>query len=153
MDNKASAHLCIAQTEDLDALVAMVRALNAEDGHPVEGDLHAPLSTLLAEPALGCVFLIEVAGKTIGYAILCHGFSVEYGGRDCFLDEIYIAPGHRTAGHGREALRQLEAWARDEGICAMHLEVMPGNPAARLYERTGFRDRNSRFMSKRLAQT
>jgi len=35
-------------------------------------------------------------GQAAGYAATCSGFSIEFGGRDAFIDELHIAPGHRA---------------------------------------------------------
>lgn len=135
---------------DAAKLCAMIAAFNAEDGHPLRADVSSALCALIADPALGAAFVIEQGASIAGYAILCHGFSLEYGGRDTILDEIYLLPEFRGRGIGAAVLRDLYRWASAEGLRAIHLEVMADNPAMRLYHRQGFVDRGSRFMSRRL---
>ena len=141
-----------AQAGDLDALCEMIAAFNAEDGHPLENPVRPVLAKLIADATLGQAFMIEADRETIGYVILCHSFSIEFGGHDTILDEIYIRPDARGKGYGTKILHALEDWSLENGLVAIHLEVMAENPAAGLYRRTGYRDRGSRFMSKRLPQ-
>ena len=141
-----------AQASDLDALCEMIATFNAEDGHALERPVAPVLAELVADAALGQAFMIEENGESIGYVILCHSFSIEFGGHDTILDEIYIRPDARGKGRGTAVLQALEDWALGNGMVAIHLEVMGENPAADLYRRTGYRDRGSRFMSKRLSQ-
>ncbi|MCB1482446.1 MAG: GNAT family N-acetyltransferase [Rhodobiaceae bacterium] len=141
-----------AQAGDLDALCEMIAAFNAEDGHPLENPVRPVLAKLIADATLGQAFMIEADRETIGYVILCHSFSIEFGGHDTILDEIYIHPDARGKGYGTKILHALEDWSLENGLVAIHLEVMAENPAAALYRRTGYRDRDSRFMSKRLPQ-
>ena len=142
-----------AQADDLDALCEMIATFNAEDGHALENPVRPVLEKLLSDSSLGQAFMIETDAETIGYVILCHSFSIEFGGHDTILDEIYIRPDARGKGYGTAILRELEDWAASNGLVAIHLEVMGANPAAALYRRTGYRDRGSRFMSKRIANT
>ena len=126
-----------AKAADIDWLVGAVTALAREDGHAVAPDIAALLAGLIGDEHLGTAFVLRADGTAIGYAILCHGYSLEYGGRDTILDEIYIAPEHRGSGAGTAAMAALERWAVAQGFKAMHLEVMTGNRAERLYRRQG----------------
>ncbi|MCZ7658080.1 MAG: GNAT family N-acetyltransferase [Xanthobacteraceae bacterium] len=89
-------------------------------------------------------------GRIAGYAVLCFGYTVEYGGRDAFVDDIYVAPELRGRGHGAALYAALEAAARASGCRALHLEVMPDNAMRGWYEGLGYRDRGSAMLSKRL---
>lgn len=139
-------------TADLAPLQQLVAAYHAEDR--VSHDA-AALPTILApllDGTAGYVWFIEANGTAVGYVALCYGYSIEFGGRDAFVDEIYVAPTHRGRGIGATALHLLDARARALGVRAIHLEVDHANPAARLYERVGFRARDRyRLMSKPLA--
>jgi GNAT superfamily N-acetyltransferase len=44
----------------------------------------------------------------LGYIVLAFGFSFETGGRNAFIDELYVAPEHRGKGIARRA-RELSA--------------------------------------------
>jgi ribosomal protein S18 acetylase RimI-like enzyme len=105
---------------------------------------------MLGSASEGRVLVLDRDGQEVGYAALCFGYSVEYGGRDAFVDDIYVAPQLRGRGHGRALYAALEAEARASGCRALHLEVMRGNPAIAWYGALGFRDRDSALLSKRL---
>ena len=102
------------------------------------------IDSLLAMPAQGRILLIRHRDtEIVGYAVLAFGFSLEFGGRDAFLDELFIVEAFRGQGIGSAALTAVCAWARREGLCALHLEVERDNKAAKaLYSRTGFEDRS-----------
>lgn len=140
-------HLVPATSADADMLEAMVADFHAEEG--VQQDQvtrRKAIDELLANPHYGQALLIRNAiGQTetiFGYAVLGFGYSLEFAGRDGFLDEIFIKPAHRGKGLGTQALKQASTWARQNGLKALHLEVARNNPAAKaLYERLGFADR------------
>jgi ribosomal protein S18 acetylase RimI-like enzyme len=139
-----------ATSEDAEILWPMVLALNAQDGHPAGPQAQRALHALLGpERDRGLIRLIECDGTVIGYVVVCFGFSVEFGGRDAFLDEIWLTPALRGAGLGADVLEAMAGEVRAAGCVALHLEVMPDNPAARLYRRAGFAERG-RLMTRRL---
>lgn len=148
----AELRLVPATLADYATLEPMAVDFKIDDPVPrTERELLA-LRNLLADPTPGQVWRIEQATRTIGYAILCWGYSVEYGGRDAFLDEFYILPDLRGRGLGQQVLALLEQEARARDIVALHLEVLAHEARnANLYTRAGYADRSSRLMTRRLA--
>jgi ribosomal protein S18 acetylase RimI-like enzyme len=144
--------LARAGPADLEALLPMLERFHATQGIAFDAaKARRALGALLADPALGAVYRIESAGETAGYAALCFGFSLEWGGRDAFLDELYLEPPHRGRGLGRAALRALLDEARAAGVRAVHLEVEGANPAAQaLYRAEGFAGTDRQMLSRRL---
>jgi GNAT superfamily N-acetyltransferase len=111
----------------------------------------ASFSRLLREPARGVVWMIEADGGPAGYAVLTLGFSVEYGGLDAFVDDLFVRREHRRQGRARAALEALLEECRRRGVRAVHLEVVPGNePARALYERLGFRSHGRQLWTARI---
>jgi ribosomal protein S18 acetylase RimI-like enzyme len=101
---------------------------------------------LLSEPQWGRVMLCEVNGVVVGYVAICIGFSLELGGNEAFIDELFVLPEFRGRGLGRELLNAATGLAKDLGVKALHLEVDQANTAAvELYRALGFvpRDRYS----------
>jgi diamine N-acetyltransferase len=144
-----------ASNADLEQIVAFMRALYAEDGStPLVVDrATSALRQLLDHPEHGSVWLIEVSSVPAGYLILTWGYSLEFHGRDAFIDELYVAPTYRGIGVGRQAMELAEHEARARGVQALHLEVEPENVRAQaLYRRTGFAQRGYVLMSKRLEE-
>jgi ribosomal protein S18 acetylase RimI-like enzyme len=96
---------------------------------------------------------IEVAGAVAGYAVLAFGFSLEFHGRDAFLDELYVRESFRGSGVGTACLEWLEAVCRAEGVHALHLEVDRTNAGAkRLYHRLGYGDHDRHLLTKWLTR-
>jgi len=59
--------------------------------------------------------------------------------RRCFIMDFYIAPDHRSAGLGSEAMNALEAMLISQNIHSLQLRVAHDNPRAlALYPRLGF---------------
>jgi len=85
------------------------------------------------------------------YGALSFGYGIEHGGRETFLEDLYITPALRSRGYGGLMCTALEKAAREAGCFAMHLEVMPGNRAEHLYRRIGFGDRGSKLLTKALS--
>jgi GNAT superfamily N-acetyltransferase len=127
---------------EIDRLVA---AFHQHEG--VNVSAHArrtSIDSLLAMPAQGRILLVQHRdAEIVGYAVLAFGFSLEFGGRDAFLDELFIMEPFRGQGIGTAALTAVCAWARHDGLCALHLEVERDNKAAKaLYTQSGFEDRS-----------
>jgi GNAT superfamily N-acetyltransferase len=128
-----------ASLRDFDTLIVLVEAFHAEAGIDLEASRRAAgLVRLLREPALGGVWIIRHAEQTAGYIALCVGFSLEFGGHDAFIDEIYLLPEQRGQGGGKAALSAIQPLARQRGVWALHLEVARDNTMARkLYAGSG----------------
>lgn len=131
--------LTLAALEDLDRLVPLVAAFHAEEGIAQdEATRRAALTPLLEGSPHGCVYLAGPRRAPIGYVIVTFGWSVEFGGLDGFVDEIFIRPGVRGRGIGSEILLALPKTLAKAGMKAIHLEVDRGNEAARrVYENCG----------------
>jgi ribosomal protein S18 acetylase RimI-like enzyme len=149
----AESVLAPAGPADLDALLPMLERFNAGEGIAFDAAVaRRALGELLARPELGRVFRIVEAGATVGYGALTFGWSLEWGGRDAFIDEIYLELPQRGRGLGRTALRALMAEACALGVRALHLEVDAENaPAQALYRAEGFSGSERRLLSRRLS--
>lgn len=148
-----SAALTLAAPEHLDRVVALVAAFHAEAGIELSDEARrAGLAPLLDGIPHGAVYLIGPPRAPIGYVVITFGWSVEFGGLDGIIDEIYVRPGVRGRGIASEALIALPRALAAGGVQAMHLEVDRNNEAAlKLYKRAGFKPRDGyMFMSKRL---
>lgn len=135
---------------DIDELLPLMRAFYAGERLPYdEAVLRRALGELWIEPLHGGAWLARVDEEPVGYGVLCCGFSLEYGGRDAFVDELYVRPRWRGKGIGNLLLDALEAGCRSSGVAALHLEVDHGNAdGKRLYARRGFVDHDRHLMTK-----
>ena len=136
---------------DAPALLALMCLLQDDDPWSVPFDAARVLQTiemLLRNPQLGLAWFIEYEDEEIGYIILSFDFSLEYGGRNAWVDEFFILPEFRNRGLGEHTLAMFEEEAREAGAVAIHLEVNEGNRAIALYRRRGFEEHHRFLMTK-----
>lgn len=139
-----------ATLQDIPEIMTMMADFHANDRISWRAD-EARRTTvdLIEHPSYGTFWLVELDGRPIGFLVLTWGFSLEFHGRDAFLDEFYIRPEFRGRGIGSEALEYAAGYCAVNGIRTMHLEVEDSNPRVhRLYERNGFADRGFHLLSK-----
>jgi GNAT superfamily N-acetyltransferase len=130
----------IAAIEDLEILLPLVRAFHEfEDIDITEEQRKSSLAALLTNTDFGGVWLIYDNHQLVGYIVLCLSYSLEFAGKDAFIDEFYIRPEFRGKGLGKQTLEFIKIAAKDRDIRAIHLEVarMDTN-AHRLYSRFNF---------------
>ncbi|WP_299411888.1 GNAT family N-acetyltransferase [Acaryochloris sp. IP29b_bin.148] len=105
--------------------------------------LETLLPLLADHSTLGRIWLISVAEHVIGYVALCFGYSIELGGRDAFIDELFLVESARGQGIGKQVLDFVIRQAASLDIAALHLEVARANDRAkRLYSQAGFSARD-----------
>jgi ribosomal protein S18 acetylase RimI-like enzyme len=152
MSNDARFRLAVES--DADTLLTFMREYYAFDGHGFDADkARVALSALLRDASLGLAWLILDGDTPAGYIVLCFGYSLEWLGRDAFVDEFYLREEYRGRGWGRAAMTFLEDAARDAGVRALHLEVVRENvDALKLYSKIGFHEHASTFLSKWIAR-
>jgi hypothetical protein len=56
------------------------------------------VAPLLAKPEFGFILVARSGGRIVGYLAVCLGYSIELGGKDGFVDELFVAPGSRGQG-------------------------------------------------------
>ncbi len=144
--------LRIAGEQDIAALLTMMEPFNSFEQTPWDEQAKArALKTLLRDPTLGVVGLLEANDGPVGYFVLTWGYDLEWDGRDAFLTELFIEPHVRGHGLGNQAMAHLEAVARNYGARALHLMVRNENVVARrLYESHGYVSPPRIFLSKQL---
>lgn len=124
----------------------MMRQLYAGDGLPFPDAAPDALRLLLRDPTWGRCMILCDQGRSVGYFVLGFGFSLEFGGRDAFLDELYLLPEARGRGFGKAALTHAIDLCRTLGVKALHLETKKSNAAAqKLYRSAGFTERHPGF--------
>jgi ribosomal protein S18 acetylase RimI-like enzyme len=134
----------------MDVLTSFVRAYHEYDGHPFDEEtVRAALSGLLANPQFGQIWLICDGEAPAGYLVLAYCYSIEFKGRDAFVDELFLVEDHRGKGWGEAALDFAAEAARGAGIRALHLEVLRANTRAQgFYRRLGYVDHDRYLLTK-----
>ena len=132
-----------ANDEDAEILMPFVREYHEFEGiGSTELERAQSVAPLLSDGSLGRVWLILDGGEAVGYIAACFGYSIEFGGRDAFLDEFFITPSARSRGLGSKALKAVKAEMTRLGVRAMHLEVARTNLGAKqIYAKEGFEPR------------
>jgi GNAT superfamily N-acetyltransferase len=144
-----------AKPGDRDLLVPLIREFCELDQHPFDlARVQGAIEPLLADDTHGQVWLVvtdDSAPDPDGYGVITWGYSLESGGRDALVDELYVR--HRGAGAGTAALRAMIDAAAAAGASRVFLETEAHNPRARaFYSRLGFRTEDSVWMSKDLTR-
>ncbi len=135
-----SAALHLAKPEHIEQVDALIATFHGEEGITLDAaKRRAAIAPLLDGIPHGAIYLIGPPRAPIGYVIVTFGWSVEFGGMDGFIDEIYVRPGVRGRGIANEVLLTLPRSLAEAGMKAIHLEVDTENQSARrLYKRAGF---------------
>ena len=143
--------LHLAGPEDFDRLLPMVAAFHNEAGFGTDADhIEAAIRPLLEGAPHGAVWLIGPKRAPVGYLCVSFGWSIEFGGLDAMLDEIYVRPAVRGRGMGATALDEIAKALRESGVRAMHLEVERDNETTqRLYARSRFVPRDRYMLMSR----
>jgi ribosomal protein S18 acetylase RimI-like enzyme len=136
---------------DAEMLLRLARAFHAEDGHALDAGGEAAIRQVVAGEPLARAWLLRRDGEALGYVVITIGFSVEYGGRDGFIDDFYLAPELRGQGLASKFLDFAIAQARLLGIRTLHLEAETDNArATRFYRRAGFEASGRALLRRRL---
>jgi ribosomal protein S18 acetylase RimI-like enzyme len=134
----------LAGTSQLQELLPLIAAYHAFE--EVESSLEqrrSSVAKLLTDKSFGEIWLIRKLDGLIGYIAVCYSYSIEFGGRDAFIDEFYIEVAERGRGIGSKVLADVSALLRERDIVALHLEVDGTNERAKsAYERMGFSSRD-----------
>lgn len=131
-------HLCTA--EDMPRLAPLLSAFREEFGLTQDDAARErAVRPLLEGSPYGACYLLGPTRAPVGYVIVTFGWSVELGGMDSWIDEIFIRPPVRGRGIALEALNAVSRSLARAGINAIHLEADRQTPEAhRLYIRAGF---------------
>jgi ribosomal protein S18 acetylase RimI-like enzyme len=145
----------ILNKSDIDLLLDFMRQFYAIDEYPFHQRIaRAAVEKMVSDPSLGRIWLIDRDSEPIGYLVLTFSYSLEFHGRDAFIDELFILAEYRNQGIGKRVMEFVLDACRELGITALHLEVERGNSAGQaLYRKFGFKDHDrylmTRWISKR----
>jgi GNAT superfamily N-acetyltransferase len=143
--------LHLANLDDFDKLAPLVAGLHSEMGFETTAEHQAEAVVPLLEGSPhGAIWLIGPRRAPVGYVAITFGWSVEYGGLDAIVDEIYIRPAVRNRGMGHDAISGIAKALKDAGVRALHLEVKRDDEKAQaFYARARFQPRDGYiFMSR-----
>jgi GNAT superfamily N-acetyltransferase len=126
--------------DDVPAVVALVRELA-----DYEKALHE--ARLTEEQLSGVLFgdapalfghVAEDDGEVVGMALWFLNFSTWRGTHGIYLEDLYVQPGHRGGGLGKELLRTLAAVCVERGYSRLEWSVLDWNtPSIDFYKAAG----------------
>ena len=130
----------IAGPPQLSVLLPLVAAYHLFEGISLSVDIREKsVERLLSDGTFGEVWLIKKSDHLIGYVVVCFGYSIELGGREVVIDELYIEAPERGMGVGAEVLGRFKELMRAHDVVAIQLEVGQQNDRAKsLYVKSGF---------------
>ncbi|MGE0726976.1 MAG: N-acetyltransferase family protein [Acidimicrobiia bacterium] len=138
-----------ATPADLDELLELVEAFYEIDNHVFNQEhVCAALQPLLESDEHGQVWVLQDRATAAcgGYAVITWSWSLESGGRDAILDEIYVRA--REHGAGTRSLHHASSAAAEAGARVLYLETEASNERVRrFYARNGFQVDDSVWMS------
>ena len=140
----------LASVSAIETLMQLMGEFYEHEALPFdEKAARSALQLILGNDSYGRVYVIRIDGAIAGYLAITFGFSLEYGGRDAFLDEIYLRAAYRGRGIGTQSLQFAETICREQGIQALHLAAERKNiPAQAFYRNAGFVDHNRVLFTK-----
>jgi diamine N-acetyltransferase len=136
------------KTEDIAWVVPMVKEFYALEKIDFDASrVKTALAQFISNPAFGRSWLVYADEGLAGYVIFTFGFCLEFGGRDAFIDEIYLKPEYRNQGIGKKAIDFLVEFGKTEGLKMILLEVDHDNFGAQeIYRKKGFVPREKYFL-------
>jgi GNAT superfamily N-acetyltransferase len=142
----------LARADDLDDLLPLVETFYKEDHYQFDKlAIRSLLLRFVQNPSLGRAWFICCDGMRVGYVLLTFGYSLEYRGRDAFIDEIFIRDDYRNRGIGTATFQFVRQICIELGVQALHLEVERDNALAqRFYRKIGFEEHDRYLMTQQI---
>ena len=97
----------------------------------------------LSANSYSCLFVAERDGQVIGFLSgeLREGSPAFEPKIWAAVEDVYVAPDHRSLGVGRALFEECQKWAQSKDVDGVSLQVAAGNTRARkFYESLGFRE-------------
>jgi GNAT superfamily N-acetyltransferase len=132
-----------ATAADVPVVVRLVHELAAYEREPdavvaTEDDFRTALFG--PSPRVHCLVAADDAGEVVGFAVYFVNFSTWLGTHGIYLEDLFVRPAARGAGHGRALLTELARIAVERGYGRVEWAVLDWNePAQGFYAGLGAR--------------
>jgi GNAT superfamily N-acetyltransferase len=130
-----------ARESDLDTIIELVQALADYERAPeaVRLERETFREHLFGPRPFAEVILAEAnAGEVVGFALFFHNFSTWEGCPGIYLEDLFVRPEHRGAGHGKALLVELARIAVERGCKRFEWQVLDWNePSIAFYRALG----------------
>jgi len=149
----------LCSKNDIDCWIAMNREFMAEEiqddslwnntGQTGDEQFTHTFCEALESEELISLMIFEEDGKPVGFANLMTIYSVWAHGKAMVLDDLYLRPGVRGKGYGRQALVYIEEFAKERGCRRLQFQSEVTNPnAMEFYISQGYSPADMKFYVK-----
>lgn len=129
-----------AVREDISALLQLIRefALFERLDHSLGVSEDSLENALFSSEAFCKCFIVEIEKAVVGYAIFYPCFRTFSGLKTLYLEDLYIRPGFRNGGLGKDVLKSISEYALLNGFSRIDFQVLNWNErAVGFYEHLG----------------
>ena len=142
-----------AANNDIPVLVELMREFYAESKYSLDGDWAVrSFNQLLRSTDRGTAWISFRGSDPAGYVVLTTRHSMESGGLDGFVDDLFVRPAFRRHGVGTSLLTELFRECSKRRVLAVHVEVGSDNAAAQaLCRRFGLSNNGRQLFTARVA--
>ena len=126
--------------DDVPAVVGLVRELADYEkaAHEVRLTAEQLHERLFGEAPALFGHVAEVDDQVVGMALWFLNFSTWRGTHGVYLEDLYVQPGHRGTGLGKDLLRTLAALCVERGYARLEWSVLDWNtPSIDFYRKAG----------------
>jgi GNAT superfamily N-acetyltransferase len=130
-----------ARPADVPVILDFIRELAEYEKAPeqaVATESHMEEALFGPQPAVFCHLACTDDGTPVGFALWFLNFSTWRGTHGIYLEDLYVRPAARGAGHGKALLAELARIALERGYWSVQWWVLDWNkPAIEFYESLG----------------
>jgi len=143
-----------AGSADIPILVDLMAEFYAESNHALDRKWAADsFAQLMQTPDRGAAWIARRSPQAAGYVVLTMKHSMEFGGLDAFIDDLFVRPDSRRQGVATLLLNTLFKECRERDALAVHVEVGHDNDAAgALYQAFGLRSDGRKHLTAHLGR-
>lgn len=130
-----------ATSDDIPILAALMDQFYRESGYSLDRQWAVTtFSTLISRPNLGAAWVLLDDNRPVGFAVLTVRFSMEHGGMEGCIDDLFVDAAHRRRGLARRGLEAVFRECDRREVIVVSVIVGADNlPAKALYAEHGFR--------------
>jgi GNAT superfamily N-acetyltransferase len=125
-----------AAVDDVPVVVSLVRELAAYEREPeavVATEDQFRTALFGPQPRVHCLVAEDDRGEVVGFAVYFLNFSTWLGTHGIYLEDLFVRPSARGAGHGRALLMALAQLAVERGYGRVEWSVLDWNVDAQSF--------------------
>lgn len=141
-----------ATKDHIPQLIKMMEEAHAEAGFNVEREVaEKAFRKLLDHPRLGRAWITFSCEQPVGYVVLTYRFSMESGGVDGHIEDIFVRENERRNGVGSKLLEKAIKQSQEDGLNAIHVETGSDDlRAIEFYRKQNLLNRGRTFLTVEL---